>query len=57
MAATAPAKTKTEKTAKTAKTAEPRPLLRTIEGVVGSDKCDKTIKVVVNYQTKHPKYG
>src|SRR5687767_2079393 len=35
----------------------PRPLLRTIEGVVASDKGDKTIKVVVNYQTKHPKYG
>ena len=36
---------------------EPRALLRTIEGVVASDKGDKTIKVVVNYQTKHPKYG
>src|SRR5436190_7965517 len=35
----------------------PRPLLRTVEGVVASDKGDKTIKVVVNYQTKHPKYG
>jgi small subunit ribosomal protein S17 len=35
----------------------PRSLLRTIEGVVASDKGDKTIKVVVNYQTKHPKYG
>ena len=34
-----------------------RPLLRTIEGVVASDKGNKTIKVVVNYQTKHPKYG
>ena len=34
-----------------------RPLLRTIQGVVASDKGDKTIKVVVNYQTKHPKYG
>src|ERR1700760_4694764 len=34
-----------------------RPLLRTIEGVVASDKGDKTIKVVVNYQTKHAKYG
>ena len=31
--------------------------LRTIEGVVASDKGNKTIKVVVNYQTKHPKYG
>jgi len=36
---------------------EPRPLLRTIQGVVASDKGDKTIRVVVNYQTKHPKYG
>ncbi len=26
-------------------------------GVVASDKGDKTIKVVVNYQTRHPKYG
>src|SRR5690242_49441 len=34
-----------------------RPLLRTIEGVVASDKGNKTIKVVVNYQTKHAKYG
>jgi small subunit ribosomal protein S17 len=41
----------------TPKSVEPRPLLRTIEGVVASDKGDKTIKVVVNYQTKHPKYG
>lgn len=35
----------------------PRAQLRTVEGVVASDKGDKTIKVVVNYQTKHPKYG
>ena len=34
-----------------------RSLLRTITGVVASDKADKTIKVVVNYQTKHAKYG
>lgn len=34
-----------------------RPLLRTLIGVVASDKGDKTIKVVVNYQTKHEKYG
>ena len=34
-----------------------RPLLRTITGVVASDKGDKTIKVVVNFQTRHPKYG
>ena len=41
----------------TAKSTEERSLLRTITGVVASDKGDKTIKVVVNYQTKHPKYG
>src|SRR3954447_15837457 len=34
-----------------------RSMLRTIQGVVASDKGDKTIKVVVNYQTKHAKYG
>ena len=34
-----------------------RAQLRTIRGVVASDKGDKTIKVVVNYQTKHQKYG
>jgi small subunit ribosomal protein S17 len=34
-----------------------RSQLRTIIGVVTSDKAAKTIKVVVNYQTKHPKYG
>jgi small subunit ribosomal protein S17 len=34
-----------------------RPQLRTITGVVASDKGDKTIKVVVNYQSRHPKYG
>src|ERR1700753_1081756 len=42
---------------KTAPTETARPLLRTVQGVVASDKGDKTIKVVVNYQTKHPKYG
>jgi len=36
---------------------ESRALLRTIEGVVASDKGDKTIKVVVAFQTRHPKYG
>jgi len=40
----------------TAATAE-RALLRKIVGIVASDKGDKTIKVVVNYQTRHPKYG
>ena len=38
-------------------TANDRSLLRTIEGVVASDKGNKTIKVVVEYQTRHPKYG
>ena len=41
----------------TPKSTEERSLLRTIEGVVASDKGAKTIKVVVNYQTKHAKYG
>jgi len=36
---------------------EKRSPLRKIVGVVASDKGDKTIKVVVNYQTIHPKYG
>ena len=34
-----------------------RSQLRTVQGVVASDKGNKTIKVVVNYQTKHAKYG
>jgi small subunit ribosomal protein S17 len=34
-----------------------RAQLRTIQGVVASDKGDKTIKVLVEYQMKHPKYG
>ena len=34
-----------------------RPQLRTIQGVVASDKGDKTIKVLVEYQTRHEKYG
>src|SRR5947209_7263197 len=46
----------TTTTTTTAATPE-RPLLRTLEGVVASDKGNKTIKVVVNYQTRHPKYG
>ena len=36
---------------------EKRPLLRTVVGVVASDKGNKTIKVVVNYQARHEKYG
>ena len=35
----------------------PRAQLRTIRGVVASDKGHKTIKVVVAYQTRHEKYG
>jgi small subunit ribosomal protein S17 len=34
-----------------------RSQLRKIIGVVASDKGHKTIKVVVNYQTRHAKYG
>jgi small subunit ribosomal protein S17 len=41
----------------TATAGSARPQLRTVVGVVASDKGNKTIKVVVNYQTKHPKYG
>ena len=41
----------------TSETKAQRGLLRTIQGVVASDKADKTIKVVVAYQTRHAKYG
>jgi small subunit ribosomal protein S17 len=41
----------------TEETKPQRSLLRTIQGVVASDKGNKTIKVVVEYQAKHPKYG
>src|SRR5207249_9437634 len=34
-----------------------RAMLRTIVGVVTSDKGNKSITVVVDFQTKHPKYG
>ncbi len=41
-----------------AKTAtQQRPLLRTLVGVVASDKADKTIRVVIDYQQQHAKYG
>ncbi len=49
--------TKEPKKTGTAASTDPRSQLRTITGVVASDKGDKTIKVVVNYQTKHAKYG
>ena len=51
------ADTKKASVKRTAAAKVERPLLRTLQGVVASDKGDKTIKVVVNYQTKHPKYG
>jgi small subunit ribosomal protein S17 len=41
----------------TATPTDERSLLRTIQGVVASNKGSKTIKVVVTYQTRHPKYG
>ena len=31
--------------------------LRLRTGVVAQDAADKTIRVQINYQTKHPKYG
>jgi small subunit ribosomal protein S17 len=43
--------------AQTTTATEKRPQLRTTVGVVASDKGNKTIKVVVAYQTKHAKYG
>src|SRR5436853_1361735 len=43
--------------AATATATPQRPMLRTVSGVVASDKGNKTIKVIVAYQMKHPKYG
>lgn len=40
----------------TNKTAD-RADLRTTVGVVSSDKADKTIRVSIDFQTKHAKYG
>ena len=34
-----------------------RSLLRTVQGVVAQDAADKTIRVAINYQMRHPKYG
>jgi small subunit ribosomal protein S17 len=34
-----------------------RPQMRTRQGVVAGDAADKTIRVQINYQTKHEKYG
>jgi len=56
-------KTKTDRKSKAEKVAPPpaetaaRAMLRTIVGVVSSDKGNKSITVVVDFQTKHPKYG
>src|SRR5438045_183116 len=50
-------KTKSAAPAATTTAAAERPLLRTTQGVVASDKGDKTIKVIVEFQYKHPKYG
>src|ERR1051325_12223207 len=41
----------------TATETAPRAQLRTVVGVVASDKGNKTIKVIVNFQTRHTKYG
>ena len=38
-------------------TAPQQPAPRTIVGTVRSNKANKTISVVVEYQTIHPKYG
>src|SRR3954452_302378 len=56
-AATKETKEKKDKKPGTPRAHLERPLLRTIEGVVASDKGNKTIKVVVNYQMRHEKYG
>lgn len=34
-----------------------RSLLRTRQGIVAQDAAEKTVRVVINYQTRHPKYG
>jgi small subunit ribosomal protein S17 len=47
----------TETAAKPEASPAERSQLRTIRGVVASDKAHKTIKVVVDYQMRHPKYG
>lgn len=43
--------------AETAEVRKARGKRPTTIGVVASDQADKTIKVVVNYLAKHPKYG
>jgi small subunit ribosomal protein S17 len=34
-----------------------RPELRTTQGVVAGASADKTIRVAIDYQMRHPKYG
>jgi small subunit ribosomal protein S17 len=58
--AKAPKAPKAEKAPRPAPSSEElkaRAMLRTIVGVVSSDKGNKSITVVVDFQTKHPKYG
>jgi small subunit ribosomal protein S17 len=50
-------KPKAERPAAPPTEAAARAMLRTIVGVVSSDKGNKSITVVVDFQTKHPKYG
>lgn len=38
-------------------TTEPRKVSRTRVGVVDRARADKTRRVVIEFQTKHPKYG
>lgn len=37
--------------------AESRSQLRTVVGVVAGDKAHKTIRVTIDFQSRHPKYG
>ena len=34
-----------------------RGLIKTLRGVVVSDKTDKTVSVAITHQVRHPKYG
>ena len=38
-------------------TEQPRAQLRLRQGIVAGASADKTIRVNITYQTKHPKYG
>jgi len=46
-----------ESAEKTATTANERPNRRTVQGLVTSAKTPKTLRVQVDFLTKHPKYG